>query len=42
LTLALIYQLAGSEKLRWIAIVLSHDGSPLPEASRRQLPGSPT
>jgi predicted PurR-regulated permease PerM len=41
LTLALIYQLAGSENLRWIAIVLSHDGSPLPEASQHKLPGPP-
>jgi predicted PurR-regulated permease PerM len=30
LTLALIYQLAGSERLRWVAILLSNDGDPLP------------
>jgi predicted PurR-regulated permease PerM len=30
LTLALIYQLAGSKSLRWIAILLSNDGDPLP------------
>jgi AI-2 transport protein TqsA len=28
LTLALIYQLAGSKRLRWIAILLSHNGVP--------------
>lgn len=31
LTLALIYQLAGSRAFRWIAILLSHDGAPLPK-----------
>jgi predicted PurR-regulated permease PerM len=32
LTLALIYQLAGIEKLQWIAILLSNDGDPLESA----------
>jgi predicted PurR-regulated permease PerM len=27
-TLALIYQLAGSKRLRWIAVMMSHDGVP--------------
>ncbi|HEY2750834.1 AI-2E family transporter [Phenylobacterium sp.] len=31
LTLALIYQLAGTRRLRWVAILLSNDGEPLPE-----------
>jgi predicted PurR-regulated permease PerM len=42
LTLALIYQLAGSEKLRWIAIVLSNDGSPPSEAGEHEHPGART
>jgi predicted PurR-regulated permease PerM len=29
LTLPLIYQLAGSDRLRWVATLLSHDGDPL-------------
>jgi predicted PurR-regulated permease PerM len=40
LTLSLIYQLAGSERLQWIAILLSHDGDPLPDAGRDDPPGS--
>jgi predicted PurR-regulated permease PerM len=34
LTLALIYQLAGTERLRWVAILLSNDGDPLPADDR--------
>ncbi len=32
LTLALIYQFASSERLRWLAIMMSMDGDPLPKA----------
>ena len=32
LTLALIYQLAGSERLGWVAVLLSNDGVPLPKS----------
>lgn len=31
LTLALMYQLSGSRRLRWLAILLSNDGDPLPK-----------
>jgi predicted PurR-regulated permease PerM len=41
LTLALIYQLAGSENLRWIAILLSNDGDPLPGVHREGRANSP-
>jgi predicted PurR-regulated permease PerM len=34
LTLALIYLLAGNERLQWIAILLSNDGDPLPGVRR--------
>jgi predicted PurR-regulated permease PerM len=36
LTLALIYQLAASERLHWIAILLSNDGDPLPGGAGRE------
>lgn len=32
LTLALIYQLAGSSRLKWLAILMSNDGDPFPTA----------
>lgn len=35
LTLALIHQLAGTERLRWLAILLSNDGDPLPGVEPR-------
>lgn len=37
LTLSLMYQLAGSERLRWIAVLLSNDGDPLADVG----PGDP-
>jgi predicted PurR-regulated permease PerM len=40
-TLALIYQLAGSEKLRWIAVLLSNDGDPLPGLEPDRPPAPP-
>jgi hypothetical protein len=36
--LSLLYQLAGSERLRWIAVLLSHDGDPLPDAGQDASP----
>lgn len=36
LTLALMYQLSGSRRLRWLAILLSNDGDPFPKARGRR------
>jgi predicted PurR-regulated permease PerM len=41
LTLALMYQLAQVERLRWLAILISNDGRPFPETEEIP-PGRPT
>lgn len=38
LTLAIIYQFSESPRLRWVAIMLSHDGNPFPSAEERPHP----
>jgi predicted PurR-regulated permease PerM len=42
LTLALMYQLAQFESLRWLAIFISNDGQPFPETVAEEAPVAPS